>query len=142
MSNIYYELLKKYTEDVSSDMRNSISLYIIKNQNYDILITFANLKFFFPKILDNISEPGKKDFWVLEENKNLKLLKCLIEKTELFSEYNIENTDYAKNSFELLNQLKEELDENKVEYKDINIFFENNKENEKNEFKKRLSLIY
>ena len=144
MKNIYYELIKNYYEKISNEMRNSISLYIIKNQNYDILVAFAeNFKFFLPYILNNISDkPEKKDFWVLEENKNLKLLKCLIEKADLFSEYIMENSNYAKNSFELLNQLKEELNKNQVEYKDINIFFENNKENEKNEFKKRLSLIY
>ena len=145
MINIYFELFRKYNDKIKEYFRNSILLFIIKNQNYNILIKFAeNFKFFLPNILNNIKNksPVKEDFWQLEENENLKIFKGLVEKTELFSEENIENISYAKKSFELLNQLKEKLNKNQVLYKDINVFFENNREDEKNEFKKRLSLIY
>ena len=145
MKNIYFELFKRYQDNISGEMKDYISSSIIKNQNDDILITFAEkFKFFLPNILKNINnyEPQKEDFWKLEENKKLKLLKGLVEKTEISREEYREISNYANNSFDLLNQLKEELNDNKVLYKNINIFFENNRENEKNEFKKRLSIIY
>ena len=145
MKNIYFELFNRYQDNISGEMKNYISKYLISNQNDDILITFAeNFKFFIPNILTNINnyEPQKEDYWKLKEDKKLQLFKGLVEKAGISSEEYGETSIYANKSFELLNELKNELNENTVLYKYINIFFENNRDNEKDEFKKRLSLIY
>ena len=145
MKNIYFELFQKYQDKISENMKNFISLYIISNQNDEIIVLFAgNFKSFLPNILKNINNYAlkKEDFWQLKENKNIKVFKGLLEKSEISNEEYREINEYVINSFDIIDQLVKELDKNNLLYKDINIFFENNNENEKKEFEKRILLIY
>ena len=123
--DIYFKLFNKYKYAISDNTTKFICEYIVKNKNNDIniLLNFCqNFQFLIPNILNCIKEEDyilKEDFLEIKENYRIKLFKGLVEKAGISKEKYGEDLKYVNKSFEVITELEEELNSNKVLYKDI-----------------------
>ena len=144
MKNIYHKLCVMHEEKLSEETKNEIILYFLENsedENHKVLIEFAkNFKFLRINIFKNLAdkELKKEDLLNTEENEKIILFKALLEVADIKDE-KYQDIEYVSNSMNVLKESRKNFDNNEVLYNEINIIFQNNKEDE---FKKRLFLIY
>ena len=144
MKNIYHKLCVMHEEKLSEETKNEIILYFLENsedENHKVLIEFAkNFKFLRINIFKNLvdKELKKEDLLNTEENEKIILFKALLEVADIKDE-KYQDIEYVSNSMNVLKESRKNFDNNEVLYNEINIIFQNNKEDE---FKKRLFLIY
>ena len=143
LNNIFVEILKKYKDKINPETKNIITNYIIEesnNSNSEIILYLLKEC---PEECNNILQriekfiPNKKDFWEIEENDKLKLMRGLLNIENLkIKEYQM--SEYASRTFQIVNELFNDIKNGEILYRDINFFYNNNK---KVEFKQRLLLI-
>ena len=156
IKNVCFHLFTTYSVNLSKNIRDLIVSYFFNNKedkDNSILINFAGSfpflrEMIFSKLKDYTLQ--KEDFFTSEENQKIKLFKGILEKIkENNKEFNnnevykdieeYKNIPYISNSLSVIYQLRNELDKNEVLFKDINLFYE---EEKIEEFNKRLELIY
>jgi hypothetical protein len=144
MKNIYHKLCVMHEEKLSDETKNKIVLYFLENsedENHKALIEFAeNFKLLRINIFKNLVDRELKaeDLLSIEENESILLFKDLLKRANITND-KYKEIDYVSNSINILDESRKKLENNEVLYSEINLFFENNKQDE---FKKRLLLIY
>ena len=141
---IYKELFLMHIDKLSEATKNYIISFLIKNSedvNHEALIEFAEkFKSLRVNIFESLveKEVQKEDLLNIEENERIHLFKGLLEKANIIDE-EYKEIDYVNKSKRIINDFREQVENNEILYSNINLFYENNKQDE---FNKRLTLIY
>ena len=139
INSIYTNLLEKA---ISDNLKNIINNFYVENASIIdpsiILKLIDNNPSLSLNILEHLNEViiKKEEFFELE-TKNMKLFKGLFERKILLrNEFSC--TDYIKNNIVLLSSLQNDIEEGNIYYKEIILFYSDNKQEELN---KKLLLI-
>jgi len=139
INDICIKLLEK---NISSNMKDIITKFFIENLSSADPLTLLQLIDNCPSLRSNILEKfdkyviKKEEFFVIEETQNIKLFEGLLERKLLGNEFKL--IEYVNNNLEMISSLQHEIEEGNIYYKDINLFYLNNK---KDELKKKLLII-
>ena len=117
--DLTFILIKYFTEKIEYSNDSSLSYILIKSNCIENKVN---------SYLESIIL-SKEDFFMLEENKNLKIYKKLWD-MKVLNTKNLLNSDYLKKCTSVLNDLKKDLKEGNIKYKYINPFYSNEKYDE------------